>query len=75
MNRFVIFHSTPEGDEFVKPTIIGKSETINDGDVVIFMNFRADRARQLTRALTEEKFDGFESDASPRHQKVVRDRH
>ena len=32
---------------------------MHDGDVVVFMNFRADRARQLTRALTDPAFDGF----------------
>jgi 2,3-bisphosphoglycerate-independent phosphoglycerate mutase len=32
---------------------------MEDGDVVVFMNFRADRARQLTRALTDPDFDGF----------------
>ena len=52
-----------ETDEFVKPTIIAAQDqapaTINDGDVVVFMNFRADRARQITRALTDPAFDGF----------------
>ena len=52
-----------ETDEFVKPTLIAtpgeRPATIDDGDVVVFMNFRADRARQLTRALTDPKFDGF----------------
>lgn len=49
-----------ENDEFVKPTVIGKPVLLNDGDAVIFMNFRADRARQLTRAFTDAGFDGFE---------------
>jgi 2,3-bisphosphoglycerate-independent phosphoglycerate mutase len=51
-----------ESDEFVKPTAIvsGSAEnTMQDGDVVIFMNFRADRAREITRALTDETFSGF----------------
>ena len=51
-----------ESDEFVKPTAIvsGRAEnTMQDGDVVVFMNFRADRAREITRALTDETFDGF----------------
>lgn len=52
-----------ETDEFVKPTRIGSANeapvTINDGDVVIFMNFRADRARQLTRAFTDDHFTHF----------------
>ncbi len=46
-------------DEFIPPTIIS-SDTINDGDVVIFFNFRTDRARQLTRAFVEPNFYGFE---------------
>lgn len=48
-----------ELDEFVKPTIIGIPVKIEDGDVVIFMNFRADRAREITRALIDPYFDGF----------------
>jgi 2,3-bisphosphoglycerate-independent phosphoglycerate mutase len=52
-----------ENDEFVKATAIldadGNAATMADGDVVVFMNFRADRARQLTRALTDPAFAGF----------------
>jgi 2,3-bisphosphoglycerate-independent phosphoglycerate mutase len=52
-----------ESDEFVKPTAIepaGATPTrMADGDVVVFMNFRADRAREITRALTDPAFDGF----------------
>lgn len=44
-----------ENDEFVKATTIGKSPAIiNDGDAVLFMNFRADRAREITRAFVEK---------------------
>jgi 2,3-bisphosphoglycerate-independent phosphoglycerate mutase len=51
-------------DEFIVPTVItdknGKPiATIKDGDVVIFFNFRNDRARQITRALTQEDFPEF----------------
>jgi 2,3-bisphosphoglycerate-independent phosphoglycerate mutase len=49
-------------DEFVLPTVISgvvPEGLIRDGDGVIFFNFRADRARQLTRALTEEDFKEF----------------
>jgi len=46
-------------DEFVEPWIVGKNGSINDGDGVIFFNFRADRARELTRALTNAEFSGF----------------
>ena len=49
-----------ENDEFVKPTVIGHGAPMNDGDSVVFMNFRADRARQLASALTDASFGGFE---------------
>lgn len=59
-----------ENDEFVKPTAIksadGKTITINDGDALIFMNFRADRARQFTRCFTEANFDGFTRKRTPK---------
>ncbi|MDF2868395.1 MAG: hypothetical protein K0S11_1865, partial [Gammaproteobacteria bacterium] len=49
-----------ETDEFVKPTAIcTNGNKIEDGDTVIFMNFRADRARQLTRAFTDKNFNHF----------------
>ncbi len=48
-----------ESDEFVKPTIISKPAPIQNGDSVIFMNFRADRSRQLSYALTEKNFSEF----------------
>lgn len=49
-------------DEFVEPACIGDpaSNRMGDGDTVLFFNFRADRARQISRALTEDGFDGFE---------------
>lgn len=49
-----------ENDEFVKPTLIRDNfKTIDDGDIVIFMNFRADRARQLTLAFMDPAFTAF----------------
>ena len=53
-------------DEFVEPTVITNSEgnpiaTISDGDSVIFFNFRPDRAREITRAIVDPSFDGFET--------------
>ncbi|MCP8899616.1 2,3-bisphosphoglycerate-independent phosphoglycerate mutase [Gilvimarinus xylanilyticus] len=52
-----------ENDEFIKATVIAAEgeevATINDGDSVLFMNFRPDRAREITRALIEPDFDGF----------------
>lgn len=54
-----------ETDEFVKPVVITEDDgspraLVQDGDTVVFFNFRADRARQLTRAFTEAGFTGFE---------------
>lgn len=56
-------------DEFVKPSVIaapGESPAvIADGDAVVFMNFRADRARELTRAFVDDDFSGFERKVRP----------
>jgi 2,3-bisphosphoglycerate-independent phosphoglycerate mutase len=49
-----------ETDEFIRPTVIGDYDGIADGDVAFFMNFRPDRARQLTRALGEDRFEEFD---------------
>jgi 2,3-bisphosphoglycerate-independent phosphoglycerate mutase len=48
-----------ENDEFVAPTVIDGASPMRDGDAVVFMNFRADRARQLTAAFVDPGFDGF----------------
>ena len=50
-----------ETDEFVQPTSVGAEgqQGIVDGDAVVFMNFRADRARQLSRAFLAKDFEGF----------------
>lgn len=52
-----------ENDEFVKASSIyladGSTAQLNDSDALIFMNFRADRARQITRCFVEPEFDGF----------------
>ena len=56
-----------ETDEFVKPTVVmenGKPvATVQDGDSVIFYNFRPDRARQITRAFCDDDFQGFDRGA------------
>ncbi|SCY72274.1 2,3-bisphosphoglycerate-independent phosphoglycerate mutase [Desulfoluna spongiiphila] len=55
-----------ETDEFVKPvTLATDGGAITDGDAVIFFNFRADRARQITRAMTVDGFDGFVRESKP----------
>ncbi|HNR91383.1 MAG TPA: 2,3-bisphosphoglycerate-independent phosphoglycerate mutase [Dokdonella sp.] len=48
-----------ENDEFVQPCVIGDGARVADGDAIVFMNFRADRARQLSRAFVEAGFSGF----------------
>ena len=60
-------YARDEGDEFVKPTLIaGEGDsTIADGDAVIFLNFRPDRARELTQAFIDDGFDGFERAVRP----------
>jgi 2,3-bisphosphoglycerate-independent phosphoglycerate mutase len=59
-----------ETDEFIKATVItehGKTVQINDGDAVVFFNFRADRARQLTYALLgDSNWKAFERCKTPR---------
>ena len=54
-----------EDDEFVAPTRIGEPAAFANGDAVLFMNFRADRARQLTQALTSSDFAGFDRQQQP----------
>lgn len=55
-----------ENDEFIKPTVIkGVNGQVKDKDGIFFFNFRADRARQLTRAFTMADFDGFDRGAMP----------
>lgn len=54
-----------ETDEFVLPTVIEGEDgkpvaAVQDGDAIIFFNFRPDRARQITRAFVDDQFDGFE---------------
>ena len=60
-----------ETDEFVRPIVMVDDSgqpvgTVADGDGIIFFNFRADRAREITRAFTEEGFDGFERQVIPK---------
>lgn len=53
------FYQEGKTDEFIPPTLIGKSLPIKDGDNLFFFNFRADRARQLTSAFISKEFEGF----------------
>lgn len=58
-----------ETDEFVKPTVIlregEEAIRVDDGDVIVFANYRADRARQLSQAFTAKEFDGFKRGRRP----------
>lgn len=60
-----------EDDEFVKPTRIKSTPMIEDGDVILFSNFRADRARQLCHAFLDHHFSSFERSRVYRHLTFV----
>ncbi len=57
-------YARDQGDEFVEPTVI-TPVGIRDGDAVVFMNFRSDRARQFSQALVEPGFDAFDCGRRP----------
>ena len=62
-------YARDENDEFVTATTLGSPEQanacINDGDAVIFMNFRADRARELTKSFVDADFNEFTQEKKP----------
>ena len=58
-------------DEFVAPAVIDPRGLVQDGDVVVWTNFRADRARELTRALVVDAFEGFPRTVRPKGLMVV----
>ncbi len=53
-----------EGDEFVKPSIVEGYSGFGEGDGLFFINFRADRAREILAAIGDPAFDGFDRGAS-----------
>jgi 2,3-bisphosphoglycerate-independent phosphoglycerate mutase len=59
--------SDARGDEFMPPLIFseGNQQRVRDGDVVLFFNFRADRARQLSVAFLQPDFAGFDREVTP----------
>ncbi len=75
LQALAMAYARDESDEFVQPTVIdapgGDSGRIRDGDVLVFMNYRSDRARQLTRAFIEPGFDGFERRHWPRLARFI----
>jgi 2,3-bisphosphoglycerate-independent phosphoglycerate mutase len=58
-------YAREESDEFVRPTVIGDYDGAAAGDVALFVNFRPDRARQMTRALAEPGFEEFSRSGGP----------
>ncbi len=54
-------HARGETDEFVTPAVIGDYAGARDGDGLFFVNFRADRAREILGALVDPAFDGFDA--------------
>jgi len=61
-------YNRDENDEFILPACIteaGETVSINDNDAIVFMNFRADRARELTRVFTDKVFSEFERGSLP----------
>lgn len=69
-------YAAGETDEFIQPRVMVDEAgepvgRLKDGDAVIFFNFRADRARQLSRALADESFDAFDRGADRPHVRVA----
>lgn len=68
-------YARDENDEFVKASAIldpqGQAIALQDGDALIYMNFRADRARQFTRAFVDADFQGFARQARPQLSSFV----
>lgn len=58
-------YAAGQTDEFIKPVIVGSAAGIADGDGIFFYNFRADRARQLTRCFIDPSFDAFDRGRVP----------
>ncbi|WP_094752538.1 2,3-bisphosphoglycerate-independent phosphoglycerate mutase [Psychromonas sp. CD1] len=58
-------YTRDENDEFVKATVIGEKAAIEDGDTLLFLNFRADRAREISYAFCDANFNGFKREATP----------
>ena len=62
------YEKEPRGDEFMPPMIFGHGNEarVRDGDVILWFNFRADRARQLSEAFLKPDFDGFDREVMPK---------
>ena len=64
-------YTAGETDEFISPAVIGDYDGMKDGDGLLFLNFRADRAREILRALAEPDFDAFETGPRPQFAAVT----
>jgi len=62
------YERDPRGDEFLLPMIFSNAneQRIRDGDVILWFNFRADRARQLSEAFLKPEFSGFDREVTPK---------
>jgi 2,3-bisphosphoglycerate-independent phosphoglycerate mutase len=62
-----VYERDPRGDEFLLPMIFSNAheQRVRDGDVVLWFNFRADRARQLSEAFLKSGFHGFDRELTP----------
>ncbi len=62
------YATEPRGDEFLLPMIFDcpNEQRVRDGDVILWFNFRADRARQLSEAFLKPAFDGFDREVIPK---------
>ena len=62
-------YAAGQTDEFVEPRVIRSGDrpaaTVDNGDAIIFFNFRTDRAREITRAFTDPAFEGFQREKIP----------
>jgi 2,3-bisphosphoglycerate-independent phosphoglycerate mutase len=69
-------YASNETDEFIQPRVVVDESgqpmgKVSEGDGVIFFNFRADRVRQITRALADEEFTGFDRGPDRPHVDLV----
>ncbi|MEO8614723.1 MAG: 2,3-bisphosphoglycerate-independent phosphoglycerate mutase [Luteolibacter sp.] len=62
------YYRLDKTDEFMPPMIFAEADTqrVRDGDVVLFFNFRSDRARELSEAFVHADFDGFDREVFPK---------
>lgn len=59
-------YANGQTDEFIEPTVVGDPPGMKDGDGFFCLNFRADRAREILRAIGEPGFDAFETGTRPK---------